>query len=430
MSDLEYWIWLSSLEGVRYRTKSLLIEHFGSVRKVYFAGRGDYESLGLLNADEIELLGRKDTSDARRAIDVCSDEDISIITMQDTAYPRRLTEIYDPPLVLYVRGKLPVVDDRCAIAVAGTRSASVYGIKMAENMGYGITRCGGTIISGLTRGIDHAAAEGALMAGGGCIGVLGTAIDAAKDKISCEVELYGALVSEYPPGTPATSGHFRARNRVATGLAVAALIVEAPERSGALLFADEALSQGREVFVIPANADSVTALGSNRLLMEGASPVLTPWDVLSGFAERFPNIDEFGREKQLTPEQEKAVTGSVREAMDRYASSAKAGKAEKKKLGRTEKKPLLKRLREKKDIDKPQSEEYIDLKKQLSELDSVKLAIVTAISEPHTHVDDIIERTGLPATQVLGELTLLQIKGFVTQEPGKRFSLNISTSQK
>ena len=123
MSDLKYWVWLSSLGGVRYRAKSLLIAHFGGVREAYFARRADYDRLDFLNADERAALENKSTDAANRALGVCAEKGIRVITMQDAAYPSRLNEIYDPPLVLYVDGKLPVVDDRCAVAVIGTRSA-------------------------------------------------------------------------------------------------------------------------------------------------------------------------------------------------------------------------------------------------------------------------------------------------------------------
>ena len=405
MSDLKYWVWLSSLGGVRYRAKSLLIAHFGGVREAYFARRADYDRLDFLNADERAALENKSTEAANRALGVCAEKGISVITMQDAAYPSRLNEIYDPPLVLYVDGKLPVVDDRCAVAVIGTRSATDYGIKMAERMGYGITKCGGLVVSGLTRGID-----------------------APRDTLASDVAYYGALISEYAPGAPTRASNFRARNRITSGLSVATLVVEAPERSGALLFVDEALSQGREVYAVPANADSVTAAGSNRLIIEGAHPALTAWDVLGGFAERFPGIDENGRESKLSGELEQSAAESVKTVMASAKTQPKEGKAEKSRKARR-KKPIVKRLFDKKDVDKPEAEEYIDLKKQLSELDGAQLAIVTAITEPHTHVDDIIERTALPATQVLSELTMLQIKGYVLQEPGKRFSLNISSQK-
>ncbi len=428
MSELKYWVWLASLEHVRYRAKVLLLEHYGGVREAYFARSSDNDKLDFLTDTEREALANKDMGLAKRAIAECSDAGINILTRQDAAYPRRLSEIYDPPLVLYVRGRLPSVDDMCSVAIVGTRRASPYGLKMAQLMGYGITRCGGLVVSGLTRGVDAAAAEGAMSAGGGCIGVLGTAIDdpATNEGIAASAALYGALVSEYPPGAPTRTSNFRARNRITSGLSVATLVVEAPKKSGALLFADEALDQGREVFAVPGNADSANSAGSNRLIMEGAHPAMSAWDVLGGFAARFENLDPDGKNKFIPPEppqdEVEAVMSRAEAPIEDALDAAPKGKDKPAKRSR---KGLFKSRREKKDVDKPEGKEYIDLQKQLDGLSQAQLAIVGAIVTPHTHVDDIIERTGLPSAQVLGELTMLQVKGYVSQESGKRFSLNI-----
>ena len=281
MSDLRYWVWLSN-KPVRSRVKNLLLKRLGGPRDIYFAGAGALERLEFLNDEERGALAVKSLSDADRILGRCEEENISVLTLQDAAYPQRLAEIYDPPAVLYLRGKLPPVDDLCGVAVVGTRNATTYGLKMAQQMGYGLCKCGGMVVSGLTRGVDAEAAYGAVMAGGRCVGVLGAAIDdeRAFGRLAYDVTATGAVVSEYPPGAEFRSFHYRERNRITSGLAVATLVVEAPAKSGALLFADEALEQGREVFVVPANADAAHAAGSNRLLMEGAQPALTAWFVL------------------------------------------------------------------------------------------------------------------------------------------------------
>ena len=384
MSELKYWLWLSSLTGVRPRVKRLLIERYGGVREVYFAPRGDYAALGGLTEQECAALENKSFDTAYRIIEDCENLGVDIRTIQDADYPRRLAAIYDPPVVLYVRGRLPVVDEKAAVAVVGTRRASPYGIKMAARLGYELTRCGGLVVSGLTVGVDVTAAQGALMAGGSCIGVLGSPIDDESwgGETARDVAAAGAVISEYPPGAKRHPAFFRARNRITAGLCVAAVVVEAPKRSGALLFADEALSQGKEVFAVPANADAENAAGGLALIKEGAQPVTGGWDVLSGFAAE--NAPEPEEREDATP-------------------------------------PLVQ-----KDVDKPQGVEYIDLRKQLEGLTEAQLAIVTALERPSTHIDDVIDKTGLPAQEVLSELTMLQIAGLVSQEPGKRFTLNIS----
>ncbi|MGI6025699.1 MAG: DNA-processing protein DprA [Candidatus Scatomorpha sp.] len=408
MSELKYWLWLSSLTGVRSRTKRLLLERYGGVREVYFAPRGDYAALIGLTEQECSALENKSFDRAHEIMRSCEELGVDIKTIQDADYPRRLAAIYDPPAVLYVRGRLPVVDEKAAIAVVGTRRASPYGLKMAARLGYEITRCGGLVISGLTTGVDVTAAQGALMAGGSCIGVLGSPIDdlgwggeTAKD-----VAAVGAVISEHPPGSKRYPGYFRTRNRITAGLSVAAVVVEAPRKSGALLFADEAASQGKEVFAVPANADCENAAGGLALIMDGAVPVTSGWDVLCGFAGRFSGLHDPGQARKL-PE---SYTGAITAAA---AASLPPEEPEKPPAGQ-------------KDVDKPQGVEYIDLRKQLEGLTEAQLAIVTALERPSTHIDDVIERTGLPAQEVLSELTMLQISGLVRQEPGKRFTLNIS----
>ena len=174
MSQLKYWVWLSMRFGVRPKVKLALVEHFGTPRDVYFATEADYRVRASLRPEELRLLLDKDLHEAERALAICDREDIRVLTIQDAAYPQRLLQIYDPPLVLYVRGTLPPLDDRAAVAVVGTRSATPYGMRTAHKLGSEIVRHGGIVLSGLTAGIDRSAAEGALDAGGVCVGVSGT----------------------------------------------------------------------------------------------------------------------------------------------------------------------------------------------------------------------------------------------------------------
>lgn len=418
MSELRYWLWLSALTGVRPRVKQELIGRYGGARELFFSPIDELKGDGLLTEEEREALSARRLDAALNIIERCEQDGIGILTIQDAAYPRRLAAIYDPPLVLYVRGRLPSIDDLAAVAVVGTRRATPYGLKMATRIGYELTRCGALVVSGLTSGVDAAAAEGALMAGGSCVGVLGSAIDDRRwgGSLARDVETVGAIVSEYPPGTPGNAAFFRARNRVTSGLTVACVVAEAPAKSGALLFADEALSQGREVFAVPANADAPAAAGSNALLKEGASPATDARDVLADFFARFPSLRDPGKAARTLPAERAMPEHEAAAAAPEKAPDAPedgAGFAKLREPGR------------KKGIDKPPEPEYIDLKKQLEGLSEKQLGIVNCLSAGPVHIDDIIEKTGLPAAEALSELTLLQIGGYVRQEPGKRFSLNI-----
>ena len=399
MSAVTYWVWLSSLETVSVRAKAALIRRFGDAESVFFAPSGAFSAIDGVSAAEAAALERRDLGRVDEILSDCAREDLAIVTMQDALYPRRLRAIYAPPVVLYVRGKLPRVDDEAVIAIVGTRSASPYGLKMGRQIAYEIAKGGGIVVSGLTNGIDAAAARGALDADGICIGVLGTAHDQNDSTLGYDVCRKGALISEYTPGRASLRSFFRERNRISAGLSLGAVAVEAPEKSGTLLFAAEALEQGREVFAVPGNADAPGCRGTNALLKDGATPVTCGWDVLGEFAPLFPD-----KLRRVAAERTDAPAAAVQPAPEPAKAASAAGK---------------------KEIDKEKSVAYIDLRTQLAQLSETQLKIVSAIEKEPTHVDDIVEKTGLGAATVLTQLTVLTVKGIVRRLPGNRVALNV-----
>lgn len=420
-AELKYWLWLSSLVWLRPRVKLLLLEALGGAREVFFSSETQVRELNLLTESELERFGRRSLDFARKTAELCDERDIGIVTLRDAAYPQRLAGIYDPPVVLYVRGKLPQIDELASVAIVGTRRATPYGLKMAARLGYEITRCGGAVVSGLTPGIDAAAAKGALMAGGGCVGVLGTPIDddGWGGELARDVELTGAVVSEYPPGVDRYNSFFRARNRISAGLSIASVVVEAPARSGALLFAQEATSQGREVFVVPGNADSASSEGSNGLLMDGAPAVRNGWDVLCGYAASFPNLRDPGEFKRRMPREQEKSAFLEKTCLDETQEEEEPDDRPKR-----EKRKRVKPASEtEKDVDKAGSEEYIDLGKLTEGLEGARRAVALAIDRASVHIDDIVEKTGLPVQTVLRELTMLQLEGLVGKTGDKSFTL-------
>ena len=405
MSELQHWVWLSERLAVRPKRKLELLDAFGDVRQVYFALEDDYRAmLPGLTPSELRDLADKDLTGANCALEKLEMNYLSMITIRDAAYPERLRQIYDPPVVLYLRGRMPRLDDRASVAVVGTRKASIYGLQMADRLGREIVACGGILVSGLTDGIDAETARGALREDGVCIGVLGGPIDAPFAKyLQRDVARLGAVVSEFAPGSKIGKVGFRMRNRVTAGLSIAAVVVEAPERSGALLFASDALEQNREVCAVPGSVLSVNSEGTNQLLKEGARPITCGWDVLEEYQPLFP--DTLKQKKPGSETVQKKPADPPRETGEGFYK-------------------LREPIRQK-EIDKEKAPAYIDLQQQLEGLSEQQLKIIAAISEPHRHVDDIIRDCGLPAPTVLSELTMMQIQGFVKQEPGKRFSLNI-----
>lgn len=392
MATLEYWLWLSTAP-VSAKARGALLRQYGDAERAYYAPLGDYKGIHGVAAGEAAILEKRDMSGVSRTLAACEEQNIRIVSFQDAAYPKRLRNVYDPPVVIYCKGTLPLVDECAPIAVIGTRRASVYGRRMGRELAYQIARCGGTVISLLTSGVDEEAARGALMAGGCCIGVLGTPHEQEQSPLAEELAMRGALISEYAPGTRPLRSFFRERNRIASGLSVGVVVVEAPERSGTRLFANEANEQGKEIFAVPGNADAANSVGTLELLKEGAKLVTCGWDVMCEFEALYPG--------QIVHRE-----GSVFDRIPQAIPTATAPQTEKKA------------------VDKEPDKGYIDLSKQLSSLTEVQLKIVTAIDKNGSHIDDIIEDTGLPAATVLAQLTILEIQGYVRREAGRRIALN------
>ena len=223
MAKLKYWIWLSCIMNVRPYVKHRLVQELGGPEQVFFAGREELYYAGAA-PKEADRLMDKSTAAAERAMAYCEEHDIRILTLQDADYPERLRNIPDPPVVLYIRGRLPAVDESLMIGVVGTRKATSYGVRVAAMLGREIAKGGGIVVSGMAEGCDGIAMEAALRAGGTAVGVLGTSIEKvypAKNRwLFEEVRTRGALVSEYPPEARTFASDFKVRNRLISGLSL------------------------------------------------------------------------------------------------------------------------------------------------------------------------------------------------------------------
>ena len=402
MSAMKYWLWLSGQSGLSCRCKAAVIEHYRDAELAFFAPSGEFETIAGVSKAEAALLEKRDIHNAENILAQCQQQGIDIITMQDARYPKRLKNIYSPPVVLYVKGSLPDVDNLPAIALIGTRKASAYGLKMGRNLSYELSKSGSIVISLLTEGIDREAARGCLMAGGCCVAVLGTAHE-KENPLHRDIIASGALISEYPPGIKQHKYFFKERNRIASGLSHGVVVVEAPENSGTLLFAAEALEQGREIYAVPGNADAPNSVGTIGLIKQGAKPVTCGWDVLEELSYLFPDkIKKAEGPVSVPPLQAEPNAAMTPAPVQRQETTIKA-------------------------VDKPKTGEYIDLREQLSHLNEEQLTIINAIQGEDTHIDDIIERSGLSTAKVLAQLTILEIKGYVRRSAGRRISLNIKS---
>ena len=416
MSAVRYWVWLTSLRGVRSTALRLVLDHFGGPMEAYYAPRGAYQAVNGLLDRERRALENRDLTETERILDVCLRKGIHIIARQDAGYPQRLAQIYDAPPVLYVRGRLPFVDELPTVALVGTRSASAYGVKMGMQLGREVAAAGGCVVTGLALGVDGAAARGALLASGGCIGVLGSAIDvnypSQNSALIEDVAATGAVVSEFPPGYPTLPENFPRRNRIISGLSLGVCIVEAPERSGALITANLALEQGRDLFAVPGNADNPGCLGSNRLLRECARAVTCGMDILEEYVGLFPGRIAPGRNRAPVGPAQPPAPGPERKP-DRPDLPGEAFPAD------------FEEERRKSDIDKPPGISYSDWESRLAGFSQDQRKILRVLTGGEKHVDEIISETGLPANQALAELTVLSIRGAVRPCPGKQYALNL-----
>ena len=417
---LLHWIWLAHRPGLTDREKVQLLQHFSDPEDIFFASKDAFDHIEGLTEEAKESLRDKNLTEAEKILDVCRRENLHILTWRDAAYPVRLKNIADPPVVLYYKGILPDFDSSPVIGVVGTRKASAYGMQTAKRMGYQIGRCGGIVVSGMAYGIDGMAMAGALTAGQRVVGVLGCGADVvyppSNRSLFADVERYGCILSEFAPGTPPLKWNFPKRNRIISGLSCGVLIVEAPEKSGALITANQAADQGRDVFVVPGNIDIPSFVGSNRLLRDGAIAVSSGWDILSEYEAQYPD--------KIHPDNTPAIQTAYPDEVLKVASKVERPLAnEEKTADKLGKKANLKKESKKIAIDKGPSGPYIDLNDTLSKLSPDEQAIVTAVKDGERLVDDVIAETGMTTGKLLATLTMLELKGIIRRHPGKRISL-------
>lgn len=417
---LKHWIWLAHRPSLNDRTKAALLRRFSDAEDIFCAEEVDLRGMEEISRDGMTALKDKNLTQAEEILEACDRERLHILTYGDAAYPEALKNIADPPMVLYYKGQLPDFDTWPVIGVVGTRKASAYGMATARRMGYEIASCGGIVVSGMAYGIDGIAMSGALTAGGKVVGVLGCGADvvypASNRSLFQDMERYGCILSEFAPGTPPLRQNFPKRNRIISGLSNGVLVVEAPERSGALITAHQAVEQGRDVFVVPGNVDQPGCVGSNLLLREGAIMAASGWDVMEEYEALYPgklHRDGDGYPMRYRLEGDPALARKEEKPLPKVAQKPRIP-------GETKN---LKKEFKKKSIDKTPSPPYSDLNKELPKLNDSEQAIVSALSGGERLVDDVVAETGLATGKLLTALTMLELKGVLKRLPGKRIAL-------
>ena len=319
---MKTWISLNMTPGIGPRKATQLLERFGSAESVFHATRSELESLRLKAETVDSILRREFHEKAVEELEKVKDLGGDVLILDDGSYPYLLREIADPPITLYVKGDWQACFDAPCIAVIGSRKCSTYGENASEMLSRDLAENGVCIVSGLARGIDTAAHRGALRGKGRTIAVLGTGIDQVYPKENARIvneilENGGAIVSQFPLGTPPLKENFPYRNRIISGLSLGVLVTEATERSGSLITARLAMEQNREVLAVPGNITSRTSIGTNYLIKSGAKLVQQWQDVITELPQEIsarilpPKLDE--KETQKLPKQSELAPANMSE---------------------------------------------------------------------------------------------------------------------
>jgi DNA processing protein len=279
----QYWVAFSLVKGIGAVRFQAVLNYFGDPQIAWGAPTEALRQAGLSDKIIENLVRTRDQVDLDKLWEEMEQKNISILIQQDESYPKRLNEIDQPPPVLYTQGNINP-DDEWSVAIVGTRRVTAYGRQVAEDIAGRLARNGLTIISGLARGVDSIAHQAALDAGGRTLAVLGSGLDRIyppeNRQLAEQIKANGAIISEFSPNTPPEASNFPQRNRLISGLSLAVLVIEAGIKSGALITAAFAADQGREVFAVPGNITSPGSMGTNRLIQNGAHPLLSAEQVL------------------------------------------------------------------------------------------------------------------------------------------------------
>lgn len=408
MKDALFYIWLQQALGLYSRNVKDIFARFDSITDVYNCD--DFSFLGEKRDKYIKRLENKDTSAAFEVLKRCEAMGVNITGYYDELYPKGLKNIDAPPAALYSIGILKDLNNIPCIAIVGTRDMSERGKTTAEKLAYTFAKSGACVVSGLAKGIDTAAHRGAVMADGFTVGVLGNPIGDIypKENIKAFETLYkrGLVISELYPGAPRTRADFPNRNRIISGLCSAVVIAEAGEKSGALITARHGIAQGRSVFAVPAEIGS-EAVGTNALIKQGIPPLLDPNDVLNVLSLGYPDGCEV---------YEPAVTEQLRS----YGNKSKSKEAKPKHTPKHEQKKSRIHETAPETISEITVEAIGETEERFAGASSERILAVLRGVKPLS-IDEIVHLTGIPVSEVMAELTLMEIDGSVISAVGGRY---------
>lgn len=407
MASLKYWLWLTTRRGLSNPGVSALLEHFGTPEAVHFADSAEYAAVSGLTDLAKRSLTDKDLDGANRILSECERLGQRILTIADAGYPERLRNIYDPPAVLYLKGRDIDFDDQVVISLIGSRVPSQYGINQAQRLGHDLAYQGAVVVSGLARGLDSEGIRGALRGGGTVCGVLGGGLDVIYPKenryLYQDVAAAGLLISEYPPGTETRSGHFPARNRIISGLSLGVVVVEGAQGSGTGITAKIAVDQNRDVFAVPGPVDGPLSYMPNDLIRRGEAMLVTSAsDILQEYADLYPG--KIRLVPGLAPETPAIAPGlrprAVRQEREQEGPAKAEGQAR-------------------------EALPAIHWRKLTPALTDDQRDVLLAVRDKPLVLDEIIETAQIPARRCTSAVTMLQLAGFLAEETGKRFAATV-----
>lgn len=394
---IEHWVWYQLALGAGCRRTGEMISYFGNAENLYQSGDYERRLSGVFTSSQLNKLSVTSLESAYEVIEQCRRNSWGITCPDDKYYPKMLKTLDDLPAVLYYQGDLRFLIHKIAVAVVGTREADKKSLSVAQCLSESLTRSGAVVISGGALGVDSAAHTGAMNAGGKTLAVLGCGFGVdyleSNRALREQIAKNGALVTEYPPLTPALARNFPIRNRIISGLCHGTVVIEAGIKSGSLITAGLALEQGRDVFAVPGDVMSEKFTGVHKLISEGAKPVFSAMDVLEGYALKYPK------------------------AIDINKIETRLGTAEVPDTVNTKPKP------------KPEKTEPserltgLEAAQRLSGLSDAAKKVLGVFGGESVHIDDIMRKTGLDYPSVFRAVTELELAELISSAPGKQYNL-------
>lgn len=398
----EYWVWLSLVLGTSCEKVHTVLERFGDAKAFHDADDKEKISACGLSAAQIKRLHSIPRRRIYNIMRDCEKSGVRIVGPTDSEYPDKLLSIPDPPAVLYIKGKPLSVDNRLSVAVVGPRHISDYGADIAYVISGTLASCGAVVVSGGALGGDSAAHNGAMDSSGFTVGVLGAGINSGylmkNEELRSKITNNGCLVSEYPPSQPASKGSFPRRNRIMSGLCDAVVVVEGGLKSGTLITARHAAEQGRDVFVIPGSPSVPQYEGSNRLIADGARPLLSASDIINEYAYTYTDTLHIIENDHGFGDENVSGKAQAKESADRQNTGEKHA-------------------------DEKPSKPITDA--DLAALSDNAAALYKALSVKSADefsADDAAEITGMDISDVFSAVTELEIAGLVKAGFGGRYS--------